>query len=187
MMDTRRLDWTLLRSFLAVIDAGSLIGAARILGTYQPTLSRQITELESQLGASLFERTGRGLVPTAAGRAIVDAAREVAEAVDGIVTTLAGTRAATRGSVRLSCSQVAATYLMPSLLSQLRRQHPQIQIELSASNAVSNLLRREADIALRLLRPSQTSLVARKLADMPMGAYAARGVFEGAPRTAASK
>lgn len=178
-MDPRRLDWTLLRSFLAVIDSGSLLGAARRLGSHQPTLSRQIAELEAQLGVPLFERTGRGLVPTAAATAIVDAAREVAEAVARIGTTLAGASAVTAGSVRLSCSQVAASHLMPHLLTSLRQRHPQIQIDLSASNTVSNLLRREADIALRHLRPSQGSLLARKLTEMPMGAYAAPAYLAG--------
>lgn len=175
MMDLRRLDWTLLRSFLAVIDTGSLLGAARRLGTYQPTLSRQIAELESQLGASLFERTGRGLVPTAAGLAIVDAARDMASSVERLGATLTGRLEAASGSVRVSCSQVAATYLMPSVLASLRKNHPEIQIDLSATNQVSNLLGREADIALRLVRPTQSSLIARKLADMPMGAYATKG------------
>jgi DNA-binding transcriptional LysR family regulator len=180
-MDATRYDWTLLRSFLAVVDAGSLLGAARRLGTHQPTLSRQVAELESQLGLPLFERTGRGLVPTAAGRGIVDAAREVADAAAKVRLAVDGTRLQAQGSVRLSCSQVLATHLMPKVLVALRRQHPAIHIDLAASNAVSNLLRREADMALRLVRPSQSSLLARKLGDLAMGAYASSAYLKRRP------
>lgn len=172
-MDQRRLDWTLLRSFLAVIDTGSLIGAARRVGSYQPTLSRQVAELESQLGVPLFARTGRGLIPTTAGRAIVEAAREMAAAANRVEAAIHGSRAEMKGTVRIACSEVVAVYLMPQVVVALRRQHAQIQVELVSSNAVSNLLRRDADVALRLVRPNQSSLVARKIAAMPMGAFAA--------------
>ncbi|MDE1950059.1 MAG: LysR family transcriptional regulator, partial [Burkholderiales bacterium] len=93
-------DWTLVRSFLAVLDAGSLMGAARRLGAQQPTLSRHIAELESQLGAPLFERTGRGVTPTAMALAITDAARRMAEGADALAQAGAGRREAGGGSVR---------------------------------------------------------------------------------------
>ena len=173
-MQLNRLDWTLLRSFLAVIDAGSLLGAAKRLGTYQPTLSRQITELESQLGVPLFERTGRGLHPTAAGRAIIDSARAMAEAARMVETQVSNAAQVDRGSVRISASAVVASYLMPACVAQLRVRHPGIEIEVVASNEISNLLRREADIALRMVQPMQDSLVARRIAVMPMGVFAAR-------------
>jgi len=183
-MDIRRLDWTLLRSFLAVIDHGSLLGAARSLGTYQPTLSRQIGELESQLGVPLFERTGRGLSPTAAGRSIVDAARRMAAAALEVEAGLRGVGAASTGTVRISASQVAANFLLPGFITGLRLRHPGMQIELVSSNELSNLLRRQADIALRMARPSQSSLVARRLADCPLGAFASEDYLRrrGIPR-----
>lgn len=186
-MDSRKLDWALLRGFLAVIDTGSLMAAARLVGSYQPTLSRQIAALEFQLGVPLFERTGRGLVPTAAGQSIVAAAREMADAAKKVEASIHGARAVIRGKVRIACSEVAATYLMPRVIVALRRRHPEIQVELVASNAVSNLLRREADIALRLVRPNQSSLVARKIAEMSMGAFAALEYLVGrmSPSTAA--
>src|SRR5512135_2415198 len=93
-------DWTLVRSFLAVLDAGSLMGAARRLGAQQPTLSRHVAELEAQLGMPLFERTGRGVVPTAAAQAIADAARQMEAGAEQLALRLAGRRDATRGSVR---------------------------------------------------------------------------------------
>ena len=167
-----RFDWTLVRSFLAVLDAGSLLGAARRLGAQQPTLSRQVALLESQLGAALFERTGRGVTPTALALAIADGARQMAQGADTLGQALAGTRAMASGTVRITTSEVAAVWLLPQVLPALQAAEPGIQIELVASNGLSNLLRREADIAVRMVRPAQASLVARKLADIPIVAAA---------------
>lgn len=178
MISINRLDWTLLRSFLAVIDAGSLLGAARRLGTYQPTLSRQIAELESQLGVPLFERTGRGLSPTEAARAIVDAARQMAQAAGAVESSLRRTADADTGSVRISASAAMAFHLLPPCLAQMRLRHPGIEIDLVASNAVSNLLRREADIALRMVRPTQGTLIGRRIGELPMGAFASRAYLD---------
>ena len=183
----RAFDWTLVRSFIAVLDAGSLMGAARTLGAQQPTLSRHLAELELQLGTPLFERTGRGVTPTAAALAIADAARQMESGADALARALAGRRAATTGSVRITTSQVAATWLLPAALAALQAEEPGIQIELVASNQLSNLLRREADIAVRMVRPTQGSLIARKLADLPIvaaahGDYLARA---GIPRRGA--
>jgi len=177
-------DWTLVRSFLAVLDAGSLMGAARKLGAQQPTLSRHVAELERQIGAPLFERTGRGVTPTALALAIADGARQMQGGAEALARSLAGTRDATSGTVRITTSQVAASYLLPSVLAALQRAEPGIQIELVASNALSNLLRREADIAVRMVRPQQGSLVARKLAELPIGAAAHVSYLEraGTPR-----
>jgi DNA-binding transcriptional LysR family regulator len=165
-------DWTLVRSFLAVLDAGSLMGAARSLGAQQPTLSRHIAELEAQLGAALFERTGRGVVPTAAALAIAEAAREMQAGAERLAAGLDRQRQSATGTVRLAASQIAASHLLPSVLAALREAEPGIQVELVVSNEISNLLRREADIAVRMARPEQASLVARKLADLPIVACA---------------
>ena len=167
-----RFDWALVKSFLAVLDAGSLMGAARRSGRQQPTLSRHIAELEAQLGTPLFERTGRGVSPTAAALAIAEAAREMAQGAEALARSLAGQRDQTTGTVRISTSMVAASYLLPKVLADLQRQEPGIQLELVASNLLTNLLRREADIAVRVVRPEQTSLVARKLGSVGIGAYA---------------
>ena len=167
-----RFDWALVKSFLAVLDAGSLMGAARQLGARQPTLSRHIAELEAQLKAPLFERTGRGVSPTAAALAIADAARQMQDSADTLGRALAGRRDATGGTVRISTSEVAAVWLLPPVLAALQAEEPGIQIELIASNALTNLLRREADIAVRMVRPVQTSLIARKLGEMAIVAAA---------------
>ena len=181
---TDRFDWALMRSFLAVLDAGSLTAAARQLQAQQPTLSRHIAELEAQLGAPLFERTGRGVSPTPAALAITDAARQMALGAESLTRALAGQRDHTTGSVRITASLVAAAYLLPPVLADLRRAEPGIQLELIASDRLTNLLRREADIAVRMVRPAQTSLIARKLADVDIGAYAHESYLhrEGTPR-----
>ena len=165
-------DWALVKSFLAVLDAGSLMGAARGLQARQPTLSRHIAELEAQLGAPLFERTGRGVVPTAAALAIADAARQMQDGAEQLGRTLGRRRDASSGSVRISTSEVAAVWLLPQVLAALRVAEPGIQVELVASNALTNLLRREADIAVRMVRPAQATLVAKKLGDIAIVAAA---------------
>lgn len=167
-----RFDWALVQSFLAVLDAGSLMGAARQLGARQPTLSRHIAELEAQLQAPLFERTGRGVVPTAAALAIAEAARDMQAGALTLRQALACQRDAATGTVRLTTSEVAAAYLLPPVLVALQQAEPGIQVELVVSNALTNLLRREADIAVRMVRPTQGALVARKLADLPIVACA---------------
>lgn len=171
-VSAERFDWALVRSFLAVLDAGSLMGAARKLGAQQPTLSRHIAELEAQLGAPLFERTGRGVTPTVAARAIAEAARQMEDGAETLARALAGQRDAATGTVRITTSEVAASYLLPSILAELQEEEPGIELELVASNQVKNLLRREADIAVRMVRPDQRSLIARKLGDLPIVACA---------------
>jgi len=167
-----RFNWALVKSFVAVLDAGSLMGAARRLGAQQPTLSRHIAELEAQLKVPLFERTGRGVTPTAAALAIADAARQMQGSATTLQRALAQRTAASSGTVRLTTSQVAASYLLPGVLARLRQAEPGVALELVASNELTNLLRREADIAVRMVRPVQGSLVARKLGDIPIVAAA---------------
>ena len=175
-------DWALVRSFLAVLDAGSLMGAARKLQAQQPTLSRHVAGLEAQLGTPLFERTGRGVTPTAAALSIADAARQMQAGADTLARALSVQREATTGTVRITTSQVAATYLMPGVLAALQAEEPGIAVELMASNQISNLLRREADIAVRMVRPAQATLVARKLADLPIVACAHQSYLKRAGR-----
>jgi DNA-binding transcriptional LysR family regulator len=184
-MSGESFDWALVRSFLAVIEAGSLMGAARRIGAQQPTLSRHIAELEAQLGAPLFERTGRGVTPTAAGLAIADSARQMKAGADALSRTLAGQSNAATGTVRITASQIVAAWLLPDVLTALRYAEPGIEVELVASNQISNLLQREADIAVRMVRPTQASLVARKLGDVDIVAAAHRSYLAraGIPHT----
>ncbi len=174
-------DWTLVRSFLAVLDAGSVTAGARRSGTTQPTLSRHVAELEAQLGVPLFERTGRGVTPTGAALAIAEAARRMQDAAVAVAGGLARSRSQTRGVVRITTSQVAANWLLPRVLTRFQRAHPGIEIELVASNELTNLLRREADIAVRMVRPAQSSLIARKLGEIEVVAAAHASYLAKAP------
>ena len=167
-----RFDWALVKSFLAVLDAGSLMGAARRLGAQQPTLSRHVAELEAQLGTPLFERTGRGVVPTLAALAVADAARQMEDGALALQRALATQRSVDTGTVRIAASTVAAAWLLPPVIAALQAEMPGTAIELVASNQITNLLRREADIAVRMLRPAQTSLIARKLGEVAICAAA---------------
>ncbi|MDP1998053.1 MAG: LysR family transcriptional regulator [Rhodoferax sp.] len=170
----QNFDWGLIRSFLTALDQGSLLGAARVLQMSQPTVGRHVAELESQLGVVLFERTGRGLVPTAMALQLAVAARGMEAGALQLSRTLSGAQTQTSGTVRITASVPVAVVLIPPVLAQLRLALPEIQVELVSSNQVSNLLRREADIAVRMVRPEQASLVARKLGDVSLGAYAHR-------------
>lgn len=177
-------DWNLVRSFLAALDHGSLLAAARALGTTQPTVGRHIAELEVQLGVVLFERTGRGLLPTETALRLAASAQAMEEGAHGLARSVSGTEDAASGTVRITASQPVACVLLPPVLARMRLELPGIQVELVASNQVSNLLRREADIALRMVQPTQASLVARRIAKVTLGPYAHRDYLRrrGTPR-----
>ena len=170
----RDFDWSLARTFLAALESGSLLGAAKRLGSTQPTVGRQISELESQLGVALFERTGRGLAPTASALQLAPCAQAMEAAALQLARSGAGAQKQISGSVRITASQPVACYLLPPVLHDMRRALPEIQVELESSNEVSNLLRREADIAVRMVRPDQATLVARKIGAVKVGTYASR-------------
>lgn len=177
-------DWRLVRSFLAALDRGSLLGAARALRSTQPTVGRHVAELETQLGVLLFERTGRGLLPTPTALRLADAARAMESAADQLARSVSGAEAGVSGTVRVTASQPVACVLLPPVLGQLRVAYPEIQVELVSSNEVSNLLRREADIALRMVQPAQSSLVAKRIGKVTLGPYAHRDYLKrrGTPR-----
>ena len=179
-----RFDWGLIRSFLAALEHGSLMGAARAIKTSQPTLGRHIAELENQLGVVLFERTGRGLVPSAIALQLAESARQMESGALDLTRTLSGTQQTLMGSVRITASVPVAVALLPPILARMRLALPDIQIEIVSSNQVSNLLRREADIAVRMARPEQHTLIARKMGDVALGAYAHRSYLDrrGTPR-----
>lgn len=184
-MKTHEVPWDLVRSFLAALDHGSLMAAARATGLSQPTLGRHIAELESRWRLVLFERTGRGLAPTAQAWRLADAARGMADQAAELGRLASGAERQVQGRVRLTASQPVACALLPEVLARMRVAYPAVEVELVVSNALTNLLRREADIALRMVRPEQSSLVARRIADIPIQAcahtrYLARA---GQPRT----
>ena len=167
-------DWALLRAFLEVANSGSMSRAAAALGSSQPTLSRQMSMLEAHIGSALFERSTRGVRLTEAGQALRAPAERMREHAADFALVAAGRLQTLAGTVRLTASEVVSAFVLPAVLRSLREAHPEIQIELVASDTIENLLERDADIALRMFRPTQTALVARKLADWPMGIYAHR-------------
>lgn len=165
-------DWALVRSFLAVLEQGSLLGAARQLQSSQPTIGRHVAELEKQLGLVLFDRTGRGLIPTEAALRLADSARAMQSGADQLARNAAGSDRLTSGTVRISASQPIACFVLPPLLAQMRVVFPEVQVELVASNSISNLLRREADIAVRMVQPEQATVIARRVGKVLLRACA---------------
>lgn len=155
-----------------MVETGSLTAAAELLATSQPTLSRQIAAMEKRIGTLLFERVGRGLRLTATGQALVEPARQMQTAANALSLAALGQSHETAGTVRISASEMTATYVLPTILYELRRTHPEIQIELAVTNRVENLLEREADIAVRHADPGQGNLVARRIGGFRLGAFA---------------
>lgn len=168
------IDWTLYRSFLAVAETGSLSAAARTLNLSQPTLGRHIAELETALDTSLFTRIAKGLTPTDAALALMPAARAMRDAAAHLSLAAAGRQETLKGTVRLTASRVVSHFLLPAMLARLRQAEPGIEIELVPSDSTENLLFREADIALRMYRPTQNDVVTRHLTDLPMAMYGAK-------------
>lgn len=186
-MNDQPFDWSLARSFLAALDEGSLMAAARALGTSQPTLGRHIAELERQLGVALFERTARGLLPTPAARQLAGPARAMAHGAQALLRAAGGRQTGLAGPVRVAASQTVACVLLPPMLVRLRAALPDVEVVLVVSNELTDLLRRDADIALRMVRPQQASLVMRRLGTVAVRACAHRDYLarRGTPRSAA--
>jgi len=171
-MDLKRIDWNLYRSFLAVVRAGSLSGAARALGMTQPSLGRHIDALEAGLGASLFTRAQDGLRPTALALELQPCLESMETAVQLAERVASGAKQEARGSVRLSASQIIGGEVLPGLLANFLFDHPNISVELVLNNANDDLLKREADIAVRMVRPSQQTLLAKRLGRVDVGMFA---------------
>lgn len=177
-MNTSNFNWALIPSFLAALEQGSLMGAARATGLSQPTLGRHIAELESQLQLVLFERTGRGLQATAQGLSLAEAARAMQDGAAHFSRLASGAGQAVQGRVRLSASQPVACFLLPPILARMRGALPGVVVELIVSNSVSNLLLREADIALRMVRPDQGSLVAQQIGQVAVRGCASQSYLQ---------
>jgi DNA-binding transcriptional LysR family regulator len=171
-MNTTGPDWNLYRSFLAVMREQSLSAAARALNLTQPTLARHIDALEAALGLELFVRSQRGLFPTEAALELVAYAENLEANAAALLRTASGFGGVVRGTVRVTASEMVGAEVLPPILASLRRQHPQLEFELVLSNAVENLLRRDADIAVRMVEPAQEALVVRKLGAISIGLYA---------------
>ncbi|MEO1138296.1 MAG: LysR family transcriptional regulator [Pseudomonadota bacterium] len=176
------LDWSLVRAFLVVAQTGSLSAAARAIGASQPTLGRQIRQLEEDLGQVLFHRQPKGLDLTDCGRALLAPAQKMHHAMVEIELTAAGQQTDVEGAVRITASDTVSVYILPPILAKLRAENPGISVDVVPSDSTENLLFREADIAVRMYRPEQLELVARHLGDFPLGIFASRDYLDRAGR-----
>ena len=167
-------NWDLARAFLAVAEAGSLSGAARALGLTQPTVGRQIAEFEAQLGVPLFTRSRHGVRPTQAALDLKPHVETVAAAMAAMRRAASGEAGEARGTVRLTASEFMGAAVLPPVLARFHDKHRGIAIELALSNRITDLLRHEADIAVRMVRPDQGALVARHIGRLPISLYAHR-------------
>jgi DNA-binding transcriptional LysR family regulator len=177
--------WELFRSFLAALHAGSLSGAARALKLTQPTIGRHIDELQNALGTVLFTRSQHGLQPTEAAIELAPHAQAMAASAGALMRAASVSLREIGGTVRLSASEVIGVEVLPPMLASLREQHPRLAFELVVSDEITDLLRRDVDLAVRNVRPTQTGLVAKEIGTVTLGLHAHRRYLEahGFPRT----
>ncbi|MDP2074123.1 LysR family transcriptional regulator [Hydrogenophaga sp.] len=181
-----QLDWNQLKAFLETADTGSLSAAARKLGLTQPTLSRQVAAIERQMGVTLFERVGKSMSLTPTGIELLEHARAMGAAAEALSLAATGRSQAVGGVVSVSATDAVAAHLLPPMVRRLREQEPGIAIEVISSNALSDLLRREADIAIRHVKPEQPDLIARLIREASASFYASEDWvrIHGHPRNA---
>lgn len=179
--------WDYYRTLLSVLKSGSLSAAARELGLTQPTVGRHVDALEAMLGFALFTRSPQGLLPTDAARTLLPYAETLAATSAALLRVASGQQDTVRGTVRISASEVIGIEVLPPILAELHAQYPDLTIELSASDAIENILRQEADIAVRMAVPSQDALVALHIGAVPLGFHAHRQYLDrcGTPETLA--
>jgi DNA-binding transcriptional LysR family regulator len=178
------IGWELYRSFLGVLNEGSLSGAARALGVAQPTIGRHVAALEKALGLALFTRSPTGLLPTEAALALKTHAEAMESTAAALERAAASQGEGVRGVVRITASEVIGVEVLPPLIASLHTRHPELKVELVLTNRVQDLLRREADIAVRMTPPRQESLVARRIGAVELGVHATREYLDrrGTPR-----
>jgi DNA-binding transcriptional LysR family regulator len=169
---TAQPGWELYRSFLAVVRERSLSGAARVLALTQPTIGRHVDALEAALNLTLFTRSQTGLAPTEGAVALIPYAEAMASAADALERAASGEADEDRGAVRITASEMVGGEVLPEGLAAFREAHPRIAVELVLSNRAEDLLRRDADIAVRMVRPTQQALVARKVGIIHLGLHA---------------
>jgi DNA-binding transcriptional LysR family regulator len=178
-------DWNQARAFLATAEEGSLSAAARALRLTQPTLGRQVAALEDELGVTLFDRVGRSLALTPSGLELLDHVMVMAEAANLVSLTASGQSQAIEGHISITATNVMATYHLPPVLKQLREEAPGIEIDVVTSNDIRDLTRREADIAIRHVRPEQPDLIAKLVGSSSGHLYASTDYLNkhGRPKT----
>jgi len=172
--DMQNFDWALVQTFLAVAEEGSFSAAGRALGISQPTIGRQVQELERQLGTPVFQRENRGHRLTDAGAELLEHAKVMKAAAARLSLTAAGQSEVLSGVVRITASVMVSHYLLPPILERIHRAEPEIELELHPSDDTENLLFHEADIAVRMYRPEQLDVITRKVGAQRFGIYATR-------------
>lgn len=177
-MDSESHSWDLYRTFLAVVREGGLSAAARRIGVTQPTAGRHIRALEKSVGSVLFTRSQRGLSATEAALALVPHAEAMAAASEALARASSGEARGERGTVRLTAGEMMGCEVLPPMLAEFSLRYPKIHLELTLSNRNLDLLRRDADIAVRMVRPTQTALIARRVGVIPIGLFAHRRYVE---------
>lgn len=175
---TLSFDWNQARAFLATAEEGSLSAAARALGLTQPTLSRQVGALEESLNVYLFERVGKSLVLTQSGLDLLEHFRTMGEAANSISLAASGKSQAIEGRVSITATDLMAAFYLPPILKKLQKKAPLIEIELVVANDIRDLTRREADIAIRHVRPDQPSLIAKLIGQRDAHLFAASSYLD---------
>jgi DNA-binding transcriptional LysR family regulator len=168
------MDWRALQDVVTVAETGSLSAASRRLNVSQPTVGRRIEQLEQQLGAVLFTRTAQGLLLTELGESIIENAKRMQEEALTIERLATGANQQLQGVVRLSLIEDIGIFWLPKKLAEFHKQFPQLSVEVNIDNKNVNLLRREADVAVRLARPEQPDLICRKAGRFRMALYASK-------------
>ncbi len=176
-------DWNHARAFYVTVQEGSLSAAAKALGVTQPTLSRQVAALEAEIEITLFERVGQRLVLTDSGAKLVEHVSSMSKAALQFSLAAGGQSQQIEGSVVISVSQLDAAFRLPKIIAALHREEPLINIEVIVSNEPSDLLRREADIAIRNFHPTQNDLIAKKLGDEVIRLYGTPAYCETLPES----
>ena len=166
-------DWDSYRSFLAVLEEGSLSGAARLLGLTQPTVGRHIEAIEAGLGQGLFVRSQRGLTPTPAAETLRPYAEALRANAEALVRAASRRPERIEGLVRITASEAVACEVLPYILKDALARHPGLSVEVDASNRTADLLHRAADIAVRMAAPQQQSLTAVRVGEVELGLHAA--------------
>lgn len=177
------MHWDHLKYLLALTRAGTLSAAARQMGTEHTTIARRIASLEHELGIRLFDRSSKGYALTNEGESVVELATRIERETFDIERLAQGRNSALTGVVRISAPPHFASGFLASRLSSLLVQYPELEIELVAESRLVSLPRREADIAIRLDRPTTSSMIARRLGTLGFGLYGQRGYVEQTPET----
>lgn len=180
-------DWNQVRAFLATAEEGSLSAAARALGLTQPTLSRQVAGLEADLGVTLFERGRRTTDLTESGLALLEHVRAMGEAATRVSLAATGRSELIDGHVSITATEQFAIHYLPSAIERIRERAPGIEIEIIPANASLDLIRREADIAIRHARPAHGDLITRRIGATTAHLYGASHYLDriGRPKTPA--